>query len=850
MLTKIFPTGQGNGYGPVDYLCSTNPFGRGARSQAPKVLGGNPSLIMRQIDAIPFKHKYTSGVHSFAPEDAPTDDQIREVMDATEELAFAGLPLSSRSILWVKHEHAGRRELHFLIPRQEVNTGKSFNAFPPGWQKKYDHLRDKFNYKYGWARPDDPGRARHWQPGINAKILADAKRRNVPNPKSEVFSLTDDLANMAIQGKLANRIEIVSELRRRGYGISRQGKDYITIVDSETGKRTRLKGTLFEENFNGPEWIKIEIAKFNKPASEQNLVDLELAAKADAELREAIHKNELYNCERYGLKEIQNGESTEKSPTDPKAAIEPGREEEKMGLGTANSQRTVAAIKKSPDRKKDDSNALYPEQGLGANGTYAGTGKTGNEVHAALREIPLPEQSFSGMGGGAGERPPLERGNRETSEQLHGGSDPASYDSIGTGTRDHRWQSKKPGRDDGAYSGHVERIARQSGWPGEFRQRIQSLRKSSEKLEKRLLAHNQPSQKAPDFMLDLYPGLADFRAAANQAVSDLHAVHEINLLRNVSRCIDNGCIIRTTPLKAEAEKAVNSLIGVAGYRNLEKINRHLSANRNISIHPLALEAKKVCNLLGTVYEQKLLQELANFALKLNIPSSNNLSFQANNLVKNLELAYESKIVSFISRSLCLYKLPDVSSLKITAGNLSRELVKLADFRILKNLDNFAQPVSIPNLTPLAESASRLQYSLKSAHETRFISSIFHAEQKREKRVADCWRFAKWAGDDLRKWEKVFDKFEKYPKKLKILENMIDLAHSKFALILSDTQNLAEIRERCGDDPFLQREYGILLENVDQYYAEKREQEVGQECVDNPDSENRETQNAYSPNLRL
>lgn len=183
MLTKVFPTGECWGYGPIEYLCAVNPFGQGERKKAPKAISGNPELIRRQIDSVPFKFKYTSGVHSLAPDDKPTEEQIMEVIEATEELAFAGLPISSRSILWVKHEHTGRTELHFLIPREEVNSGKSFNAFPPGWQQKYDLLRDKFNYKYGWARPDDFGRARHWQPGLHAKILADAKRKKKPNPK-------------------------------------------------------------------------------------------------------------------------------------------------------------------------------------------------------------------------------------------------------------------------------------------------------------------------------------------------------------------------------------------------------------------------------------------------------------------------------------------------------------------------------------------------------------------------------------------------------------------------------------------------------------------------------------------
>lgn len=81
--------------------------------------------------------------------------------------------------------------------------------------------------------------------------------------------------------------------------------------------------------------------------------------------------------------------------------------------------------------------------------------------------------------------------------------------------------------------------------------------------------------------------------------------------------------------------------------------------------------------------------------------------------------------------------------------------------------------------------------------------------------------------------------------------MIDSAHSKFALILSDTQNWAEIRVRCGDDPFLQHEYGILQEMAEQYYAEQRDQEDAQESSDSPDRKGKETQYDRSPiNFRL
>lgn len=82
-------------------------------------------------------------------------------------------------------------------------------------------------------------------------------------------------------------------------GISRQGKDYISIVDNNSGKRTRLKGTIFEEKFNGPDWIKAVIAKVDKVDSEKRLIDQKLAAEADAKLQEAIRKTALYNSRTF-----------------------------------------------------------------------------------------------------------------------------------------------------------------------------------------------------------------------------------------------------------------------------------------------------------------------------------------------------------------------------------------------------------------------------------------------------------------------------------------------------------------------------------------------------------------------
>ena len=42
----------------------------------------------------------------------------------------------------------------------ELNSGKALNIAPPNWKHSYAPLRDALNLHHGWARPDDPARAR------------------------------------------------------------------------------------------------------------------------------------------------------------------------------------------------------------------------------------------------------------------------------------------------------------------------------------------------------------------------------------------------------------------------------------------------------------------------------------------------------------------------------------------------------------------------------------------------------------------------------------------------------------------------------------------------------------------
>ncbi|MDG1075745.1 MAG: relaxase/mobilization nuclease domain-containing protein [Planktotalea sp.] len=63
--------------------------------------------------------------------------------------AFAGLDPTQYDVLWVRHNHEDRVELHFCTPRLELSSGRSLNIAPPGYEKAFDSLRDVMNQRHG-----------------------------------------------------------------------------------------------------------------------------------------------------------------------------------------------------------------------------------------------------------------------------------------------------------------------------------------------------------------------------------------------------------------------------------------------------------------------------------------------------------------------------------------------------------------------------------------------------------------------------------------------------------------------------------------------------------------------------
>ena len=103
----------------------------------------------------------------------PGEEDHAEVEHEFERTAWAGLEPDRYAWAAVLHrERGGGAHVHVLAARCDLETGRSLNIAPPGWEKTFGPLRDAVNAEHGLGRPDDPARARVQQPGHRAYIEA------------------------------------------------------------------------------------------------------------------------------------------------------------------------------------------------------------------------------------------------------------------------------------------------------------------------------------------------------------------------------------------------------------------------------------------------------------------------------------------------------------------------------------------------------------------------------------------------------------------------------------------------------------------------------------------------------
>ncbi len=340
MLIKLFRSGKGGGAAPVDYLIAPQVLAYDgnrdlirvdagvplmkSRDPLPEVLAGDPDHTRALIDACPHAWTYRAGVISFDKDDHPTEEQQQAVMDAFDELAFAGLDRDQIDMLWVRHSHEGRVELHFCTPRMELTSGKSLNIAPPGYQKAMDSLRDMLNKEHGWADPQDPSRSQ------DIKQLPEKKLR--AQGREDIQHWLEDLI---VAGQVSSRPDMVAALEGAGFELPRQGKTYLTVKDPDSDTRWRLKGDIFHADWTREKTAQRAAEREHRagaPGGSERLAARSLSDLRD-EYRAHVEKRRLYNEQRYphvpGNAERDLGKALEvERGTDPSAENKHGGKRE------------------------------------------------------------------------------------------------------------------------------------------------------------------------------------------------------------------------------------------------------------------------------------------------------------------------------------------------------------------------------------------------------------------------------------------------------------------------------------------------------------------------------------------
>ena len=267
-----------------------------------EVLRGDATTFNAICDASPHLWKYTSGVITWSKEDAPTDEQIKEVLDDFEQHAFAGLEQSQYHLFAVLHtDQDGSKHIHVLTPRIDLESGKSLNIAPPGHEKHFDSLRDYFNTKYQWSRPDDFLLMRTTQePNHIAKLNKQAKKillnQNIETLTKNQFCKAFDnyvralLSTQTVKNR-TDLIDCISALD--GIDSIKPSKNFLAIT-LDNGKTHRLKGDFYHEQFEIESYTEhVRAAAESKPTANElaaALTDADQLRATYRAKREAYHR--------------------------------------------------------------------------------------------------------------------------------------------------------------------------------------------------------------------------------------------------------------------------------------------------------------------------------------------------------------------------------------------------------------------------------------------------------------------------------------------------------------------------------------------------------------------------------
>jgi hypothetical protein len=386
MYIKFLKHGKGDPAKAASYLVDDVDHLNRPRPHI-EVLRGDPQTFAAIAESIENQWKYTSGVIAWSKDDAPTNDEINEVLDTFEAHAFAGLKPTQYHFTAVLHEEDdGSKHVHFLVPRLELETGKALNIAPPGNQKYFDPLRDYFNYSKGWSRPDNPALQRdtqkpdyvHFEDA--AALRAGLKDGPVNNVREKIGRYIEQRVE---HGFIRDRKDVLDAISELGE-VTRTSDKFISLkID---GKAIRLKGAFYESNFSIESYLENRTREANDArASRENRTVSEnhrkLAEQFREQFKEFADKRSKYNANRYynhdgSQAELEFNRVREQgfSPFNRETELRNSQRFDPTGAAAQAAKSTVRSLEQHEPRdsrnSKDQENPFYIQFGFSFDSSY------------------------------------------------------------------------------------------------------------------------------------------------------------------------------------------------------------------------------------------------------------------------------------------------------------------------------------------------------------------------------------------------------------------------------------------------------------------------------------------------
>ncbi|MCP4410544.1 MAG: relaxase/mobilization nuclease domain-containing protein, partial [Gammaproteobacteria bacterium] len=167
-------------------------------------------------------------------------DKLTIIDSFEKDALFPGLSQDRYNTMWVEHQDKGRLELHFVVPTQELVTGKRLVP--------YFHRVDMQRVDT-WARLQRAGRDLA-DPHHPDRERSGAWSHRLPGERKEAAKLVHGYVRESVAaGTITDRKSLVADLRALDFDITREGTNYISIRAPGWERSIRLKGGLYGRLF-------------------------------------------------------------------------------------------------------------------------------------------------------------------------------------------------------------------------------------------------------------------------------------------------------------------------------------------------------------------------------------------------------------------------------------------------------------------------------------------------------------------------------------------------------------------------------------------------------------------------